>query len=137
LALNDTRFLQEYSKTIKSKIQLVVAAYARALEIIPRQLAENAGFDSTDLLNLLRAAHANGDRWAGINIEEEGICDTFKAHVWEPVLVKQQALGAATEAACMVLSVDETVRNPRSESLRDDRPAGPPRPSAGRGMRAR
>lgn len=137
IELELSRFLHEYSKTIKSKLQLVVAAYAKALEIIPRQLAENAGFDSTDLLNLLRAAHANGDRWAGINIEEEGICDTFKAHVWEPVLVKQQALGAATEAACMVLSVDETVRNPRSESLRDDRPAGPPRPSGGRGMRQR
>ena len=49
-----------HSKTIKSKLQLIVSAFAKSLEIIPRQLAENAGFDSTDILNQLRAKHAKG-----------------------------------------------------------------------------
>ena len=52
-----SRTLKEYSRTIAGKQQLVVAAFARALEIIPRQLAENAGFDSTDILNKLRQFH--------------------------------------------------------------------------------
>lgn len=137
IELELSRHLREFSKTITSKLQLVVAAYASALEIIPRQLAENAGFDATDLLTELRAAHARGERWAGVDIEGEGVIDSIKAFIWEPVLNKHQALGAATEAACMILSVDETVRNPRSESLRDDRPAGPPMAGGGRGMRAR
>lgn len=55
-----SRFLREYSKTIKSKVQLIINAYAQALEVIPRQLAQNAGFDSTDVVNELRAKHAQG-----------------------------------------------------------------------------
>jgi T-complex protein 1 subunit eta len=128
-----SRYLRDYSKTIKSKIQLIIAAYAKSLEVIPRQLAENAGFDSTDIVNSLRAAHATGDnRWAGVDIENEGICDTMKAFVWEPALVKSNALSSATEAACMILSVDETIKNPKSEGLNDNRPAQAPR---GRGVR--
>jgi len=124
-----SRHLRDYAKTIKSKVQLIVSAYAKSLEIIPRQLAENAGFDATDIVNDLRAKHAKGHVWMGVDIENEGVCDTMKSFVWEPVLVKQNALSAATEAACMILSVDETVRNPKAESMQDNRPV------RGRGMR--
>lgn len=126
-----SRTLRDYAKDITSKIQGVITAYATALEIIPRLLAENAGFDATDILNALRAAHVrDGLKWAGVDVDNEGVCDTFQTHVWEPVLVKQNALAAATEAACVILSVDETVRNPRSEGLNDNRPA--PKPRGGR-----
>jgi len=54
-----TRVLREHAKTISGKQQLIVAAYAKALEIIPRQLCDNAGFDSTDILNKLRQKHAS------------------------------------------------------------------------------
>ena len=128
-----SRFLREYARTIKSKLQLVISAYAQALELIPRQLAENAGFDSTDVVNELRAKHAQGNRWYGVDIENEGVCDTFKTFVWEPALLKSNALAAATEAACLILSVDETVRNPKSQAMNDDRPV--PNPHAGRGRR--
>lgn len=128
-----SRYLRDYAKSIKSKQQLIISAYAQALEMIPRQLSENAGFDSTDIVNELRAKHAQGNRWFGVDIENEGVCDTFKTYVWEPALLKQNALAAATEAACLILSVDETVRNPKSESLRDDRPV--PNPHAARGRR--
>jgi len=127
-----SKHLRDYSKTIKSKIQLIVAAFAKSLEIIPRQLAENAGFDATDIVNDLRAKHSKDNKWMGVDIEKEGVCDTFKAYVWEPALVKQNAIASATEAACMILSVDETIKNPKAESLQDNRPAGPPR---GRGVR--
>lgn len=51
----------------------------------------------------------------GVDVNTGGVVDTFDAFVWEPSLVKVNAIQAATEAACLILSVDETVRNPRSE----------------------
>lgn len=112
--------LREYSRTIRGKEQMVIAGYARALEVIPRQLAENAGHDSTDTVNKLRQKHYTtndaGSRWYGVDIFNGGVCDTFANFVWEPTLVKRNALQSATEAACLILSIDETVTNPESEA---------------------
>jgi T-complex protein 1 subunit eta len=111
-------FLRNHARTIQGKQQLIVNAFARALEVIPRQLCENAGFDSTDVLNQLRKKHFNEPvegRWFGVDVENEGICDTFKSYVWEPAANKINSIASAAEAACLVLSVDETVRNPASE----------------------
>lgn len=119
-----SRHLLEYSLSLKDKTQAIVAAYAKALEYIPRQLSQNAGFDSTDITNELRAAHAKGGSWMGVDIENEGICDTVKSFVWEPTIVKLNAIAAATEAACIVLSVDETVKNPKSNN-EDNRKVNP------------
>lgn len=110
-----SKYLKEYSRTIHGKQQLIINAFAKALEVIPRQVAENAGFDSTDILNKLRQKHAQGGKWWGVDIQNEGICDTWESFVWEPSLVKLNSITAATEAACLILSVDETVRNPSSE----------------------
>jgi len=126
-----SKHLRDFSKTIKSKIQLIVSAYAKSLEVIPRLLAENAGFDATDIVNHLRAKHAKDERWSGVDIENEGVCDTMKSFVWEPVIVKSNAISAATEAACLILSVDETIKNPKAENP-DSRQATAPR---GRGVR--
>lgn len=110
-------YLREYSRTIKGKEQLIINSYAKALEIIPRQLAENAGFDSIDILNKLRQKHSVEDGvWYGVDVNEEGITDTMKAHVWEPSVIKRNAIASATEAACLILSIDETVKNPQSEA---------------------
>ncbi|KPI84634.1 putative T-complex protein 1 eta subunit [Leptomonas seymouri] len=112
--------LREYSRTIRGKEQMVIAGYARALEVIPRQLAENAGHDSTDTVNKLRQKHYTANdtdsRWYGVDIFNGGVCDTFTNFVWEPTLVKRNALQSATEAACLILSIDETVTNPESEA---------------------
>lgn len=124
-----SKHLKEFSKSIKSKTQLLIDAYAQALEVIPRQLAHNAGFDSTDIINELRALHATGGTWMGVDIDNDGCLDSMKSFIWEPVLVRQNAIAAATEAACMVLSVDETVKNPSLEKT-DDRAA--PVPNRGR-----
>lgn len=122
-----SRYLREYSRTIKDKIQLIVAAFAKSLEVIPRQLCFNAGFDATDVVNMLRAQHANGERWMGVDIDNEGTVDTIESFVWEPAMSKMNSVSAATEAACLVLSVDETVKNPKAEEQVDNRSA-----SAGR-----
>jgi len=108
-------YLRDYSRTIYGKQQLLIGAYAKALEVIPRQVSSNAGMDPTDVLNKLRMKHAHGGKWFGVDVVENGICDTFESYVWEATVMKKNALEAATEAACLILSVDETVRNPSSE----------------------
>lgn len=93
-------------------------AFAKALEILPRQICDNAGLDSTDILNKLRMRHANGNTWYGVDVDgAEGVRDNMEAFVWEPSLVKVNAINSAAEAACLILSVDETVRNPQSEQV--------------------
>lgn len=109
-----SRYLREYSRTIAGKEQLIISAMAKALEVIPRQLCDNAGFDATNILNKLRQKHAQGSCWYGVDVLNEDIADNFKACVWEPAVVKINAITAASEAACLVLSVDETIKNPKS-----------------------
>ncbi|CAG8544947.1 4565_t:CDS:10 [Paraglomus occultum] len=130
-----SKYLRDHSRTILGKQQLIIGAFGRALEIIPRQLCDNAGFDATDILNRLRMKHAQGAVWYGVDINSESIADNLDAFVWEPALVKSNAIAAATEAACLILSVDETVKNPQSEKPQ----AGPsmPRGAAQRAVRGR
>ncbi|KAI8593394.1 chaperonin Cpn60/TCP-1 family [Geranomyces variabilis] len=123
-----SRYLREYSRTVEGKQQMVIAAFAKAFEVIPRQLCDNAGFDATDILNKLRQKHAQGGTWFGVDMETEGIADNYLGFVWEPALVKTNMISAATEAACLILSVDETVKNPQSEA-----PGQQAAPRGGRG----
>merc|ERR1712216_988841 len=97
--------LRDYSRTIYGKQQRLIGAYAKALEVIPRQVSANAGMDPTDVLNKLRMKHAQGGKWFGVDVVEGGICDTFASFVWEATVMKRNALEAATEAACLILSV--------------------------------
>ena len=64
----------------------------------------------------LRERHAKGDKWSGVDINNEDIADNLEACVWEPAVVKINALTAATEAACLILSVDETIKAPQSNT---------------------
>lgn len=96
-------------QNIPRKQQSIVKAFAKALEIIPRQLCDNAGFDATNILTQLRVEHRKGNRWAGVDFDNEGVRDNMKAFVWEPSLVKVNAVQAAVEASCLILSVDETI----------------------------
>lgn len=106
-----SKYLREYARSIAGKQQLVISAFAKALELIPRQLCENAGLDAIELLNKLRSAHAKGDSSIGIDFHKESIGDNMESFIWEPALVKINALQSATEAAIVVLSVDETIKN--------------------------
>jgi len=109
-----SKYLRDHSRSIAGKEQLIFAAMAKAFEVIPRQLCDNAGFDATNILNKLRQKHAQGAIWYGVDILAEDVADNFEACVWEPAIVKINAITAAAEAACLILSVDETVKNPRS-----------------------
>eukprot|EP00040_Diaphanoeca_grandis_P018197 m.95546 g.95546 ORF g.95546 m.95546 type:complete len:567 (+) comp26829_c0_seq1:140-1840(+) len=111
-----SKILRAHSRTIEGKHQLIIGGFAKALEVIPRQLCENAGFDATNILNRLRQKHAQaeGGTWFGVDIFNESIADNFLKTVWEPAIVKINAITAASEACCQILSVDETVKNPTS-----------------------
>ena len=62
--------------------------------------------------------HATGEKWYGVDVDgTTGVRDNMEAFVWEPSLVKTNAISSAIEAACLILSVDETVRNPQSEAV--------------------
>jgi T-complex protein 1 subunit eta len=103
-------YLHNYAdKNIPHKQQPIIKAFAKALEVIPRQLCDNAGVDATDILNRLRVEHKKGNVWAGVDFTTESIANNMEKFVWEPSLVKVNALQAATEAACLILSVDETI----------------------------
>ncbi|CAG9574119.1 unnamed protein product [Danaus chrysippus] len=109
-----SKHLRDHSKSIAGKEQLLLSAVARAFEAIPRQLCDNAGFDATNLLNKLRQKHHQGEPWYGVDIQKEDIADNFEACVWEPAVVKINAITAACEAAAQILSIDETIKNAKS-----------------------
>jgi T-complex protein 1 subunit eta len=104
------RCLRSHALTIPGKAQLLVLAFAQALEVIPRCLCDNAGLDPTDILTQLRKHHASGDRWHGVDIANEGVTDNLVSFVWEPASMKINLVSAATEAACTILSIDLTIK---------------------------
>jgi len=111
-----SKYLNEFAKTIPGKQQLLIRAYARAFESIPRQLSRNAGFDPVEIVAKLRKKHNLGGTWFGVDIVNEDICDTFESFVWEPALIKLNCIEAATEAACTILSIDRKVKNPKASN---------------------
>ncbi|CAD8052017.1 unnamed protein product [Paramecium sonneborni] len=136
IELELSRYLRHYARSVTGKTQYIVNSYAKALEVIPRTIAENAGLNSIEIMNKLRQRHAQGGdegRWYGVDINgQSGVCDTHSSFVWEPSLVKRNALCSATEAACAILSIDETVKNPKSDQDTKMKPKGQPgRPPMG------
>ena len=110
-----SRDLRTYAETIGGREQMAIEAFASALEIIPRTLAENAGLDPVTTIIALRKAHADGDSHAGINVYEGGVVDMQAANVLEPVRVVEQAIQSATETAIMILRIDDVISSKRRE----------------------
>ena len=106
--------LQEYAATLEGREQLAVKAYAEALEVIPRTLAENAGLDPIDMLMELRSQHEKGMKTAGLDVYEGKVVDMWKAFVVEPLRVKTQVVSAATESAVMILRIDDIIASTRA-----------------------
>jgi len=102
--------LRDYARTLGGKEQMAVEAYADALEVIPIVLAESAGMDALDTLQELRTLHAQGYKFAGVNVIEGKVEeDMTKIDVYEPVLVKKQAIKSASEAAISLLKIDDVI----------------------------
>jgi thermosome len=101
--------LREFADGVSGREQLAIEAYADGLEVVPRVLAENAGFDSIDTLVDLRAAHNDGDERAGLNVFSGDIEDAFESGVVETPGAKKQAVVSASEAANLVLKIDDII----------------------------
>ena len=115
--------LREYAQTFSGREQLAVTSYAEALESIPLTLAENAGLDPIDILSELRSRHEKGEIWAGVEVLEGKAKNMEKAGVFEPLAVKKQIIKSATEAATMILKIDDIIASGKTK--------GPPMPPKG------
>ena len=104
-----SRDLRAYAESIGGREQMAIEAFASALEIIQRTLAENAGLDPVTTIIELRKSHADGNAFSGINVEEGGVMDMRAANVLEPQRVVEQAIQSATETAIMILRIDDVI----------------------------
>lgn len=101
--------LREYASTLSGREQLAVNRFASAMEIIPKTLAENAGLDAIDMLALLRTQHEKGNKYAGLDVYEGKSVNMLENGVIEPLRVKNQAIASATEAASLILRIDDVI----------------------------
>ena len=104
-----SRDLRSYAESVGGREQMAIEAFASALEIIPRTLAENAGLDPVNTIIELRKSHADGKAFSGINVEEGGVMDMRAVNVLEPQRVVEQAIQSATETAIMILRIDDVI----------------------------
>ncbi len=101
--------LRDYAASVGGREQLAIEAFADALEVVPRTLAENAGHDPIDMLIELRKAHKDGNVNAGINVYKGEVADMMELGVIEPIRVGKQAIDSATDAAIMILRIDDVI----------------------------
>ncbi len=117
--------LREWSSSLSGREQLAVQMFAAAIEKIPLTLAENAGLDPIDSQVELRAKHSDGKTWWGIDITAGGVGDLSESNIYEPLKVKTQIIKSASEAANMILRIDDVISSGKS--------AGPPPGAEGMG----
>ncbi|HET7391135.1 MAG TPA: thermosome subunit beta [Nitrososphaeraceae archaeon] len=113
--------LKQWSGNLEGRAQLAVQKFAEALDSIPLGLAENAGMDPIDIMTELRAKQSKGSKWTGIDVRNTIVADMFKQNVLEPVVVKEQIIKSATEAASMLLRIDDVIASSKSKT-----PSPPP-----------
>jgi len=123
--LEMAKVLKEYAETLPGREQLAVMAYAEALESVPTTLSENAGLDPIDIISELRARHEKGEVWAGIEVHDGKVKNMEKAGVFEPLAVKKQIIKSATEAATMILKIDDIIASGKMKAPPMP-PQGPP-----------
>ena len=118
-----SKVLKDYAQSLPGREQLAVQSFGEAIEAVPLALSENAGLDSIDIQLELRARHEKGEKWAGVDVLGGEIRDMRELEVYEPLAVKKQTIKSATEAATMILSVDDVIASGKMKA--------PPRPPGG------
>lgn len=101
--------LRDYAASVGGREQIAIDAFASAMEVIPTALSENAGLDPIDVLIEMRQAHKSGKKYAGINVFTGKVVDMKKERVLEPIRVARQAIISATDAAVMILRIDDVI----------------------------
>jgi len=117
--------IRSWAKSLEGREQLAAEKFAEALEAIPLSLSENAGMDPIDTLTTLRSRQLRGHKSTGIDVMKGKVADMKSSDIIEPLLVKNQIISSAAEAACMILRIDDVIATAKS--------AGPP-PGAEGGM---
>jgi len=121
-----SRRIRDFAAKVGGREQLAIEAFADSLEMIPITLAENAGLDPIDILVSLRADHEKPDGlWKGVNVFTGKTVDMMDEGVLEPLVVKEQAIKSAVEAASMILRIDDIIASAKTPP--------PPPPSGGGG----
>jgi archaeal chaperonin len=120
--------LRGWSSNLEGRAQLAVQKFADALDSIPLALAENAGMDPIDTMAELRAKQNKGAKWTGVDVRNTKVTDMYKQDVLEPLVVKEQIMKSATEAASMLLRIDDVIAAGKSKM-----PSGPPGGGGGMG----
>jgi thermosome len=120
--------VREWAHTLSGREQLAAEKFAEALEVIPLSLAENAGMDLIDTLTEIRAKQSKGSHSIGVDARNGKIADMSKLDIVEPLVVKEQIIKSATEAACMILRIDDVIASSKSGE-----PSGPPGGMGGMG----
>jgi len=115
--------LKQYASTVSGREQLAIKTFADALEAVPASLAENAGLDMVDILIKLRSEHAAGNVDAGVNVFDGKVEDMWKKNVIEPFRVGKQIISSATDAAIMMVRIDDVIAS------KGGGPSGPMPPS--------
>ncbi|MFB6182642.1 MAG: thermosome subunit alpha [Candidatus Nanohaloarchaea archaeon] len=118
--------ISDYAETVGGREQLAINAFADALEVIPRTLAENAGYSPIDSLVKLRNKHEEGQRDAGIDVNTGNSKDLFEGGVVEPLQIKTQAVSSASESAEMILRIDDVISAEGFSDGGGDEAGGPP-----------
>lgn len=113
--------IRGWAKSLEGREQLAAEKFADALEAIPLTLAESAGMDPIDTLTNLRSRQLKGEKWTGIDVMKAKVGNMKTSDIIEPLAVKNQIVSAATEAACMILRIDDVISIAKSAA-----PAGGP-----------
>jgi len=118
-----SRGLREYANTLSGREQLAVLAFAEAVEIVPRTLAENAGLDPIDMLTEMKMEHDKGNKWHGIDVFEGKVIDVWNNSVIEPLKIKTQAIQSASEVTELILRIDDVIAG---SGKKNNMPSMPP-----------
>ncbi|AIZ56903.1 thermosome subunit alpha [Candidatus Methanoplasma termitum] len=109
--------LRDYAVSVGGREQIAIEAFASAMEVIPTTLAENAGLDPIDINIQMRKAHKEGKVNAGLNPFTGKIEDMKKLNVIEPLRIGKQAINSATDAAVMILRIDDVIASKSSGQM--------------------
>ena len=101
--------LRDYGPSVGGRERMAIEAFANAVEVVPKTLSENAGLDPIDMMLEVRRAHKMGKKFAGINVPGGKVDDMIKNKVIEPLRVSLQEIEASSEAAAMILRIDDVI----------------------------
>ena len=117
--------LRDFAPSVGGREQMAIEAFAKAIDIVPKTLAKSAGLDPIDMMLELRSAHKKGLKYAGVNVFTGKIDDMYKNNIFEPLRVGIQEIQASSEAATMILRIDDVIASRAGGKMPPMPPGGP------------